>query len=216
MAEHNLLGMIGYDAESLPDLFGQHFQNVKPIWSQFLEPSFDLAQTALGALPELRGSLLGQLTSGLQERGVAAGRGLQSRRAGAGFAGSGALDQLGQTGRRGLEQEFGRGSFRIGQDIAQKEAGILGALSGKVGGFLQTLLAAGTEAAETDTRAPGVETPVTPPTAGLTPEDQTFISGLPSGLTLNEFMERMGVTELTQETGRLYSQYRAGVGFIGG
>ena len=143
----SLLGTLGYDASSLQGLFGQYFKDVDPRWSQFLEPSFETAQTALGELPGMRRGLLGQLTSGLQERGVAAGRGLQARRAGAGFAGFGALDVLGRTTRGGLEREMGVGRFRIGEDIAKKRAGVLGTLGGKVGGFLEQLLAAGTEPA---------------------------------------------------------------------
>ena len=141
----SLLGTLGYDASSLQGLFGQYFKDVDPRWSQFLEPSFETAQTALGELPGMRRGLLGQLTSGLQERGVAAGRGLQARRAGAGFAGFGALDVLGRTTRAGFEREADIRRYRIGEDIARKRAGVLGTLGGKVGGFLEQLLAAGTE-----------------------------------------------------------------------
>ena len=143
----SILGTIGYDASSLQDLFGQYFQDVDPRWSQHLAPSFKTAQTALGELPGMRREMTGQLMGGLQQRGVTAARGLQSRRAGAGFAGFGALDELGRTTRAGFEREAGLGRFRIGEDIARKRAGVLGTLSGKVGGFLSQLLAAGTEAA---------------------------------------------------------------------
>ena len=138
----SLLGMMGYEAATLPELFGQYFEDVDPRWTQYLEPSFGLAHEALGELPGLRGGMLRQLTGGLQERGVAAGRELRARRAGAGFAGAGAIERLGRTARRGLRQEYGRGMWDIGQRIAGREAGILGALTGKVGTFLERLLAA--------------------------------------------------------------------------
>lgn len=146
----NLLQMMGYEAGTLPELFGQHFEDPKDVWSQFLEPSFGLAGEALGELPELRRGMLGQLTSGLQERGATAGRELQHRRAGAGFAGAGALDRAGRVSRRGLGREYESGRWGIGQDIAKREAGILGGLSGQVGSFLQALLAGGAEPGEGD------------------------------------------------------------------
>lgn len=154
----SLLGMMGYDVKTLPGLFGQYFEEPDPKWARYLEPSFRLAEEALGELPGQRRSMLGQLTAGLQERGVAAGRELQARRAGAGFAGAGALDRFGRTTRRGLEQEYGRGMWGIGQDIARREAGILGALTGKVGGFLEQLMAAGAGGAS-----------ITPPDIPVTP-----------------------------------------------
>ena len=143
----NLLQLIGFDTGSISGLFSD-FKDPKPLWAKLLEPEFKGAQEALGGLPGLRRGLLGQLTGGLQQRSVAAGSGLEGRRAQSGFAGSGQIDQLGQLGRRGLQQEFGRGSFRIDQDIQEREAGILGGLSGKVSSFLEALTASGTELAD--------------------------------------------------------------------
>lgn len=146
--------MMGYQAPDLPTLFGQHFEDVDPRWTQMFEPQFEAARTALGELPGLRGGMLGQLRGGLQERGLTAGRGLQARRAGAGFAGAGALDRMGRTARRGLEEEYGRGMWGIGQDIARKRAGVLGGLRGRIGSFLEMLMAADTEPAAGDGAVP--------------------------------------------------------------
>ncbi len=211
----SLLGTLGYDASSLQGLFGQYFKDVDPRWSQFLEPSFETAQTALGELPGMRRGLLGQLTSGLQERGVAAGRGLQSRRAGAGFAGFGALDVLGRTTRGGLEREMGVGRFRIGEDIARKRAGVLGTLGGKVGGFLEQLLAADTEPAGDDTTTPqGADLP-----EGYHIEHGNLVpdSGLPSGaLPWRDWFDRGIETGRIADDGsghyREYQEYIEGFG----
>ncbi len=143
----SLMGMLGLGAGTLPEYFGQYFEDVDPRWSQYMGEQFGAAETALGELPGLRRGMLGQLRGGLQERGVAAGRGMQARRAGAGFAGAGALDRMGRTARRGIEQEYGRGMYGIGQDIARKEAGVLGGLRGQLGGFLEMLMAADTRVA---------------------------------------------------------------------
>ncbi len=145
----SLLGMMGYDVGSISGLFEQ-FEDPLASWTERLKPAFGRAQAALGELPGLRGEMLGQLRGGLQERGVAVGRGLRTRRAGAGFAGAGALDRMGRTARRGIEQEYGRGTWGIGQDIARKEAGILGGLTGTVESFLGQLMAADTRAAPAD------------------------------------------------------------------
>ncbi len=139
----SLLGMMGYDASSIQGLLGQYFDEPKDVWSKYLGGEFESAQKALGELPGLRRGMLGQFTSGLQERGIAAGRGIQALRAGAGFAGSGQIGQLQRTGRRGLEQEYGRGAWGIGQDIMKREAGIIGGLRGKTGSFLEMLMASG-------------------------------------------------------------------------
>lgn len=138
----SLMEMMGYKAPDLPTLFGQYFEDVDPRWTEMFAPQFKATQTALGELPGLRGGMLGQLRGGLQQRGVAAGRELQARRAGAGFAGSGAIERLGRTTRRGLGEEYGRGMWGIGQDIARKKAGLLGGLRGRIGSFLEMLMAA--------------------------------------------------------------------------
>ncbi len=137
-----LLGLIGYDASSLEELFGQTFKDPKAEWSTLLQPEFKGAAEALGELPGQRRGLLGQLTSGLQERSFTAGRRIAGAAAGTGFAGSGQISQLGEASRRELGGEYGRGSFRITQDIQRREAGILAALKGNVGSFLAMLMAA--------------------------------------------------------------------------
>lgn len=155
----SLLGMMEYEAETLPELFGQWYQDVDPIWTEQLSPAFKLAETALGELPGLRGGMLGQLRGGLQQRGIAAGRALEARRAGAGFAGAGAIERFGRMGRRGLEREYGRGMYGIEQDIAKQEAGILGTLAGKTESFLEMLGLSGVARRTTgyyDPGAPGV------------------------------------------------------------
>lgn len=147
MPNGSLMEMMGYKAGGLPELFGQYFEDVDPRWTQMFEPQFEATRTALGELPGQRRGMLEQLTGGLQQRGVAAGRALQGRRAGAGFAGAGAIERFGRTARQGLEQEYGRGMWGIEQDIARKRAGVLGGLRGRIGSFLEQLMAAGTTAA---------------------------------------------------------------------
>lgn len=142
-----LLGQIGYDASSLSELFGQQFAEPKAAWEQFLQPSFTLAQEALGELPGQRAGLLGELSSGLQRRSFVAGRKLAGRAATAGFQGSGQIEQLGELGRRDIGREYTQGRRGIGEDIAKREAGILGALSGNVSSFLQSLVSSGAELA---------------------------------------------------------------------
>ncbi len=172
----SLLGMMGLEAPSLPEYFGQYFEDVDPRWSQYMGEQFGAAETALGELPGLRRGMLGQLRGGLQERGVAAGRGLQARRAGAGFAGAGALDRMGRTARRGLGQEYGRGMWGIGQDIARKEAGVLGGLRGQLGGFLEMLMAADVDTGEEDWTLPAepVTLPAAPETGALFTDSDGF------------------------------------------
>jgi len=147
MPNGNIMEMMGYEAGGLPELFGQYFQDVDPRWTEMFAPRFEDTRTALGELPGLRGGMIGQLRGGLQERGIAATRGLQAQRAGAGFAGAGALDRTGRTARRGLEQEYGRGIYGIGQDIERRRAGLLGGLRDEIGGFLGQLMAAELEPA---------------------------------------------------------------------
>ncbi|HEC61504.1 MAG TPA: hypothetical protein ENI27_04550 [bacterium] len=169
-----LLGRIGYDAGSLSELFGQHFAEPKASWEEFLQPSFGLAQEALGGLPGQRAGLLGGLSSGLQRRSFVAGRQLAGRAATAGFQGSGQIEQLGEIGRRDIGREYTQGLRGIGETIERREAGILGSLSEKVSGYLQSLVSSGAKLAE-----PPIEigvTQVDEETArladlGLTPED---------------------------------------------
>ncbi|KKM79920.1 hypothetical protein LCGC14_1345060 [marine sediment metagenome] len=146
----NIMGMMGLEAPSLPEYFGQYFEDVDPRWSQYMGEQFGAAETALGELPGLRRGMLGQLRGGLQERGAAIGRGVQARRAGAGFAGAGAFGREARTARRGLGQEYGLGMYGIGQDIARKEAGVLGGLRGQLGSFMERLMAAGVTPAGDD------------------------------------------------------------------
>ncbi len=180
----SLMGMLGLGAGTLPEYFGQYFEDVDPRWTQYMGEQFGAAETALGELPGLRRGMLGQLRGGLQERGVAAGRGLQARRAGAGFAGAGAIERGGRIARRGIEQEYGRGVWGIGQDIARKEAGVLGGLRGQLGGFLEMLMAAdaGADAGAVTpgglTQRPSVRETTGPPTGtGYTGEQRTNEGG---------------------------------------
>lgn len=132
----SILEMMGYNYPSLEAMFKGERGRSDPLWERELGRSFGSYQTAMGDLPGLRRGMLGQLTSGLQERGIAARRGIQARRAGAGFAGAGALDRMGRTARRGLEKEYGRGMWGIGQDIAGREASLLATLLGQTQEYL--------------------------------------------------------------------------------
>lgn len=149
----SLLGLLGYDASSISDLLSQNFQGTEGL-DRFLQPSFDLASTALEGLSGQRQTQVGELASIIQGRGVEAGRSIRGRSAGTGFAGGGQINRLTDITRREFSQDFSRGTAKIGEGIQRQEAGILGSLSSDVSSFLNSLLASGTQLAGAGGDAP--------------------------------------------------------------
>ena len=142
----NLLSLLGFDATSIQGLLGETFQNTEGL-DKFLQPSFNLASEALSELPGQRREQLSRLSSTIGQRGITEGTRIRGTAAGTGFAGSGQISQLETSARTGRERTFETGTTRIGEDIQRQEAGIVGALSGKVSSFLSSLLASGAELA---------------------------------------------------------------------
>lgn len=207
----SILSMLGARYEDYPSLeamFRGERGRYDPLWGRELGSHFAGYQAAMGELPGLRGGMLGQLRGGLQQRGIAAGRGLEARRAGAGFAGAGAIERFGRTGRRGLEQEYGRGMYGIGQDIAGREASYLATLLGKTESYLR-----------------GIEPTVGDPdyiSPGMMPRDWMDAPGAePEYLSFEDWLSDKGYGTPTEARGQVsddewrniqaaYNRYRGG------
>ncbi len=136
----NLLSLLGYDVSSVEDLIGQTFKDPAQFTS-FLQPAFNLAQTALSALPGQRREQFGELASGLEERGIREGTRLRGAAASTGFDSGGQITQLGEISRTGRGRAVTTGITNIREDINRREASIVGGLSGKIQNFLESLLA---------------------------------------------------------------------------
>lgn len=177
----SLLEDLGFAGDaSAEDIIGAQFQDAEK-FGGLLEPLLKRTASAIQGLPGLSSELTGQAEGrlslgqasvgqrfgsarqGLQAGALGQARGLRTRQAASGFAGSGALNRAGAQGRRqtqqqfqsllgqrkqslaGLQGIFGQDVFNIGQRIEGLRGGILGGLQTGIQNLLNSLLGRGAE-----------------------------------------------------------------------